>query len=80
MADRSQPQSGFVEAIRSALPDDGIVVSGVTQVGYAADSWFPVYRPRTYITSSYYGNLGYAFPTALGAKVAMPDSAVVAPR
>ena len=78
MADRSQPQAGFVDAIRAALPDDGIVVSGITQVGYGADSWLPVYHPRTYITSSYYGNLGYAFPTALGAKVAMPERAVVA--
>jgi acetolactate synthase-1/2/3 large subunit len=36
-----------------------------------------VYRPRTYITSSYMGTLGYCFPTALGAKVARPDLPVV---
>jgi acetolactate synthase-1/2/3 large subunit len=37
-----------------------------------------VYEPRTYLTSSYSGNLGYGFPTALGAKVAQPDRPVVA--
>jgi acetolactate synthase-1/2/3 large subunit len=37
-----------------------------------------VFHPRTYFTSSYSGNLGFAFPTALGAKVARPDRAVVA--
>ena len=35
-------------------------------------------RAATYLTSSYFGNLGYAYPTALGAKVARPGRAVVA--
>ena len=30
------------------------------------------------MTSSYYGNLGFAYPVALGAKVAQPEKAVVA--
>ena len=34
--------------------------------------------PRSFITSSYMGTLGYAFPTALGAKVGNPDRPVVA--
>ena len=75
---RVEPQGSFVQTIRAAVPDDGIVIEGVTQVGYVSRVWYPVYEPRTYITSSYYGNLGYAYPTALGAKVARPDSAVVA--
>ena len=36
-----------------------------------------VTRPKTYIDSGYSFNLGYAFPTALGVKVAKPDRAVV---
>jgi acetolactate synthase-1/2/3 large subunit len=36
-----------------------------------------VYRPRTYLTSSYSGNLGYAYPVALGAKMACPDRPVI---
>ncbi len=73
-----EPQASFLAAIRNAMPDDGIFISGMTQVGYYSRVYFPVYQPRTYFTSSYYGNLGYAFPTALGAKVAQPDRAVVA--
>ncbi len=73
-----QPQGEFVEAIQNAMPDDGIVVEGVTQIGYAARELYTAQLPRTYITSSYFGNLGYAYPTALGAKVARPDSPVVA--
>ena len=73
-----EPLASFLRAIRNAVPDDGVVISGMTQVGYYSRPWFPVYEPRTYLTSSYFGNLGYAYPTALGAKVARPDAAVVA--
>ncbi len=73
-----EPQHGYTQAIRNAVPDDGIVISGMTQIGYYSRVNYPVYEPRTYLTSSYYGNLGYAYPVALGAKVACPDKAVVA--
>jgi len=72
-----EPQQSYIEAIRDAIPDDGILVSGMTQIGYYSRNRYEVYKPRTYITSSYYGNLGYAYPTALGAKVAKPDKSVV---
>ena len=73
-----EPQESFLAAVRSAMPDDGILIAGMTQLGYYSRAYFPVYEPRTFITSSYSGNLGYAYPTALGAKVAQPDKAVVA--
>ena len=75
---RTEPQDSLTAALRAGIPDDGIVVSGMTQIGYYSRIHFPVYEPGTYLTSSYYGNLGYAFPTALGAKVAQPDRPVVA--
>lgn len=49
----------------------------MTQVAYYGRTGYPVYKPGTYITSSYFGNLGYAFPLALGVKVAKPDTPVV---
>ena len=73
-----EPQSSLLRAIRTAMPDDGILVPGMTQIGYYSRVFYPVYTPGTYLTSSYFGNLGFAFPTALGAKVALPDRAVVA--
>ena len=76
-AQETQPQGGFVKAIRDALPVNGILVPDMTQIGYFARMYFPAYEPRTYLTSSYFGNLGFAFPTALGAKVACPDKPVV---
>jgi acetolactate synthase I/II/III large subunit len=72
------PQIAFLAAIRAALPEDGIVVEDLTQVGYVARIAFPTHGPRQYLTSGYQGTLGHAYPSALGAKVAYPERAVVA--
>lgn len=73
------PQAAFGQAIRDALPDDGIVVSGVTQLGYWIQfGAFPVYRPRTLLTPGYQGTLGYEYGTALGAQVGAPAQRAVA--
>jgi acetolactate synthase-1/2/3 large subunit len=77
-AARFEPQDGFNEALRSAIPDDGILVAGMTQLGYYGRNYYEVYEPGTYLNSSYFGNLGFAYPTALGAKVARPDKPVIA--
>ncbi len=75
---RVEPQESLTATLRNVLPEDGILISGMTQIGYYCRAFYPVYQPRTFLTSSYSGNLGYAFPVALGAKVAQPDKAVVA--
>ena len=71
------PQCEYLRAIRSELPEDGIFVEDLTQVGYVGRMAFPVYQPRTYIHSGYQGTLGFGFATALGAKVGRPDRPVV---
>jgi acetolactate synthase-1/2/3 large subunit len=73
-----QPQMSFLEAIRDALPEDGIFCDEMTQVGYVSAFGMPFHAPRTAIGSGFSGNLGAGFPTALGVKVAHPDRAVVA--
>jgi acetolactate synthase-1/2/3 large subunit len=75
--ERLGPQCEYLAAIRAELPDDGIYVEDLTQVGYVGRLAFPVYRPRTYIHSGYQGTLGFSYATALGAKVAKPDVSVV---
>ncbi len=70
-------QTDIIKTIRKELPDDAILVAGVTNIGYWANLAYAVRRPRTYITSSYFATLGYSFPTALGAKLAAPDRPVV---
>lgn len=72
-----EPQLSFLGAIRNALPEDGIFVEDLTQVGYVSRFAFPVYQPRTFLTSGYQGTLGWGYASALGAKVTCPDRAVV---
>jgi len=71
-------QVKIIETMRRELDDDAILVSGTTEIGYWSHLAFPVLRPRSYITSGYFATLGYAFPTALGAKVGNPHRQVVA--
>jgi acetolactate synthase-1/2/3 large subunit len=72
------PQLDFLDAIRAELPEDGIFVDEVTQLGFAARLAFPVYKPRTFLSPGYQDNLGWGFATALGAQHARPDVPVVA--
>ena len=71
------PQLAYLSAIRADLPEDGIFVDEVTQIGFAARLAFPVYRPRTFLSPGYQDNLGYGFATALGAQDARRDVPVV---
>ncbi|HVG80592.1 MAG TPA: thiamine pyrophosphate-dependent enzyme [Patescibacteria group bacterium] len=75
--DTQEPNHSILASLRAGTPEDAIVIAGMTQIGYYSRPFWPVYRPRTYLTSSYSGNLGFEVPTALGAKVARPDRAVI---
>jgi acetolactate synthase-1/2/3 large subunit len=75
---RIQPQMAYLNILREVLPANAIVTDELSQVGFASWYGFPIYEPRTFITSGYQGTLGSGFPTALGAKVAHPDRPVVA--
>ena len=72
-----QPQASFARVIREELPEDGILVNEMTQVGYFANVGFPFYKPRTFITPGYQGTLGFGFATALGVQVGNPDRKVI---
>ena len=71
------PQLAFLEAIRAELPEDGIYVDEVTQIGFAARLAFPVYKPRTFLSPGYQDNLGWGYATALGAQHARSDVPVL---
>ncbi|WP_420970246.1 thiamine pyrophosphate-dependent enzyme [Bradyrhizobium sp. B120] len=75
---RIQPQMAYLKILREVLPANAIVTDELSQVGFASWYGFPIYEPRTFITSGYQGTLGSGFPTALGAKVANPNKPVVA--
>jgi acetolactate synthase-1/2/3 large subunit len=71
-------QMAVIEAIRGVIGDDAIIVPDVTNVGYWCDIAYPVNKINSYIDSSYFATLGFAFPTALGAKIGNPGRPVIA--
>lgn len=72
-----EQQYQLARVIREEMPDDGIIVTDVTQVATFIQYGMDVYEPRTLITPGFQGTLGYAYPTALGAKVACPGKRVL---
>jgi acetolactate synthase-1/2/3 large subunit len=72
-----EPQFTYLRALRAAIPEHGILVDEVTQIGHAARFGYPVYHPRTFISPGYQGTLGWGLATAIGVKVARPVVPVV---
>ncbi|MFC2072234.1 thiamine pyrophosphate-dependent enzyme, partial [Chloroflexota bacterium] len=71
-------QVAIFRTINDQLQGKGILVPDITNLGFWCHPLCPVSSPRSSITSSYFGTLGYAFPTALGAKLGNPERTVVA--
>jgi len=67
----------LLSALRQVLPADGIVATDMTQLAYTGSYFFPCEHPRSWFHPVGYGTLGYGLPSAIGAKIAQPDRAVV---
>lgn len=67
----------FLDAVREAVPQDGVIVADMTKLGYASSEYLPLYQARTFIHPSELCSIGCGLPLALGAKVAAPDKPVV---
>ncbi|MCY3968145.1 MAG: thiamine pyrophosphate-binding protein [bacterium] len=63
--------------LRKVLPRNGIVTVGSGHPQSSTKQAFPIYEPRTHITSGSFSPMGFAVPAAIGAKLAKPDTAVV---
>jgi acetolactate synthase-1/2/3 large subunit len=75
--DHLRPQLDHLAAIRDVLPDNGVLVEDVTQIGFAAHLAFDFRRPRTFVSSGPAGTLGAGFATGIGAQAALPDRKVL---
>ncbi len=71
------PQRETLRAIREILPDDGVIVEDVTQMGFAAHLFFEFRHPRTFLTTGAAGTLGAGVAHAIGAQAAAPDRRVL---
>jgi acetolactate synthase-1/2/3 large subunit len=71
-------QLSIIDTIHNIIGAEGIIVPDVTNMGYWCDIAYPVSRTQSYVDSSYFATLGFAFPTALGAKLGNLNRPVVA--
>ncbi|RKY37074.1 MAG: biosynthetic-type acetolactate synthase large subunit [Candidatus Omnitrophota bacterium] len=65
-----------VEQIDKITKSDAIICTEVGQNQMWAAQYYQYTKPRTFISSGGLGTMGYGFPAAIGAKVAMPDKVV----
>lgn len=72
-----KPQQ-VIKELSEAVTDDTIVTTDVGQNQMWMAHYFNVNNPRKFISSGGLGTMGFGFPAAIGAKIAMPDSDVVA--
>jgi acetolactate synthase-1/2/3 large subunit len=66
-----------LKTIRNVLPRDAIVTTGVGQHQMWAEVFWEVLEPRTFLSSTGMGTMGFGLPAAMGAKLARPDKVVV---
>jgi len=70
----TQPRA--VRELRAALDRSAIVVTGAGLVQGVVRQDFPVYEPRTHLTSGGFSTMGFTVPAAIGAKLAAPERQV----
>jgi acetolactate synthase-1/2/3 large subunit len=67
----------LIDTLRDELPDDAILFTDASEMAYRMHRDYPAYRPRSFFYPSNYIALGWGFPAAIGAAVALPDQVVV---
>ncbi len=64
--------------LEKAMPKNAVVSTDIGNVCSVANSYLKFESAPSFLAAMSFGNCGYAFPTAMGAKVARPDRPAVA--
>jgi len=64
--------------LEKAMPEDAMITTDIGNICSVANSYLRFEKPRSFFAAMSFGNCGYAFPTAIGAKVAAPDRPAIA--
>ncbi|HQR49855.1 MAG TPA: sulfoacetaldehyde acetyltransferase, partial [Steroidobacteraceae bacterium] len=68
----------MLRELERAMPADAMVSTDIGNICSVSNSYLRFDRPRSMFAAMSFGNCGYAFPVACGAKVASPDRPAVA--
>ncbi|GIK96485.1 MAG: sulfoacetaldehyde acetyltransferase [Alphaproteobacteria bacterium] len=64
--------------LEKAMPKNAMVTTDIGNICSVSNSYLRFEKPRSFFAAMSFGNCGYAFPTAMGAKVGAPDRPAVA--
>ena len=68
----------MLRELEKALPPHAMVATDIGNICSVANSYLRFEQPRSMFAAMSFGNCGYAFPVACGAKVAAPDRPAIA--
>ena len=66
-----------IRAFGEATGGEAVVATGVGQHQMFAAQFYPVKRPRSFLTSGGLGTMGFGLPASIGAQVARPGETVI---
>ncbi|MDH3388892.1 MAG: thiamine pyrophosphate-dependent enzyme, partial [Gammaproteobacteria bacterium] len=64
--------------LEKAMPKDAMVSTDIGNICSVSNSYLRFEKPNSMLAAMSFGNCGYAFPCAIGAKVASPDRPAIA--
>jgi sulfoacetaldehyde acetyltransferase len=64
--------------LEKAMPKNAMITTDIGNICSVSNSYLRFERPRSFFAAMSFGNCGYAFPTAIGAKVGAPDRPAIA--
>ncbi len=74
---RIGPRQALAELAR-AMPKNAMVSTDIGNVCSVANSYLNFDQPLSFLAAMSFGNCGYAYPTAMGAKIGRPDRPAIA--
>jgi len=72
-----EPREALRE-LEKAMPDDAMVSTDIGNICSVSNSYLRFEKPGSFFAAMAFGNCGYAFPCAMGAKVGAPDRPAIA--
>ena len=64
--------------LEKALPSNAMVSTDIGNICSVSNSYLRFNQPRSFFAAMAFGNCGYAFPAAMGAKIGAPDRPAIA--
>jgi sulfoacetaldehyde acetyltransferase len=68
----------LLRALEKAMPTDAMVSTDIGNICSVSNSYLRFEQPRSMFAAMSFGNCGYAFPVACGARIARPDRPAIA--